>query len=68
MELLERASVESILRRLKPSPFSSWSCTPEVEKRLQQLNPGTIVNVWGTCQFRLADDHPSYYIEQIIVQ
>lgn len=67
MEELEYTSVETLLNQMKPSPFSSWSCSREVEEQLDKLSPKTMIKVYGSCRYRLADDYPSYYVTQILV-
>ena len=67
MEELIHISAGSLLGYLKPGPFDSWDCKPEIEEQLHQLDPKTKVKAYGTYRFRLADDYPSYYIEQILI-
>lgn len=67
MERLDYISVETLQNRLKPNPFSSWSCSEEIEKQLNQLESSTMIEAYGDYRFRLSDEYPSYYITQILV-
>lgn len=67
MEELEYTSVETLLNQMKPGPFESWSCSTEVKEQLDKLEPKTMIKVYGSYSYRLADDYPSYYITDIKV-
>lgn len=66
MEELEYTSVGTLLRQMRPGPFESWSCSKEVREKLDKLDPKTMIKVYGSYSYRLADDYPSYYVTQIL--
>lgn len=67
-EFIMTTTVDGLSDRCKPGPFSSYWCTPDVREQLGALSGGTKIDCYGSCSFRLADDHPSYTISRIIKQ
>lgn len=67
MEELETTTVAQLLEDLKPHIGASYSCTSEVKEKLSTLDGNCRIKVYGEYSFRLADDYPSYFIDQILI-
>lgn len=67
MEELRTTTVGQLLLDLKPHSGARYSCTSEVKEKLSTLDSNCRIKVYGEYSFRLADDEPSYFIDQILI-
>lgn len=67
MEGLKTTTVGPLLSDLKPHIGARYSDTPKVKEKLSTLDDDCRIKVYGEYSFRLADDEPSYFIDQILI-
>lgn len=67
MEELETTTVSRLLQNLKPNLYAQYSCTPEIMEKLSTLDGNCVIKIYGKYSFRLADDTPSYFIDQMLI-